>query len=85
MSLASISNPATPPEVGPPTAFSPSSSPEDRVAAGIRAKELKALLSSAQISDPGAVAGGTVDVWVAELEYLVDYFRLPRCLAWHPR
>ena len=74
---ASIPDPPPPPTV--------SLSPEDRVAAELRAKELKALLTSAQLSDPGSVAAGTVDVWVAELEYLVDYFRLPRCMAWHPR
>ena len=50
-----------------------------------RAKALKALLVSAQLSDPGSVAEGRVEVWAAELEYLIGYWGLPLSMAWHPR
>ena len=79
VSLASISNPATPPESASP------SSPEDRLMATNRARELKGLLVSAQLSDPGSVAEGTVEVWAAELECLIGYWGLPLSMAWHPR
>ena len=84
--LASISNPATPPEALPAVAPVPdldSSSPGDRVSAQIRAQELKRLLTSAQLSDPGS--GSCTDLWEAELESLIGYYKLPRCMAWRPR
>ena len=37
----------------------------------------KGLLVSAQLSDPGSVAEGTVEVWAAELECLIGYWGLP--------
>ena len=60
-----------------------SSSPGDRLSAQIRAQELKRLLTSAQLSDPGS--GNCTDVWEAELETLIGYYKLPRCMAWRPR
>ena len=53
------------------------------MSAQIRAQELKRLLTSAQLSDPGS--GNCTDVWEAELENLIGYYKLPRCMAWRPR
>ena len=38
-----------------------------------RARELNGFLVSAQLSDPGSVAEGHVEVWAAELEWLIGY------------